>query len=252
MVNYSLKSSDTLPTTTAHQSRLRIFQPTRRPVWLDETYQTKWGTCKVTGKIGQSHADVLESIFFKAEKFEFLDSGGMKILVDPFKVRSTAGGDKLNKAQLDKLLKDLMAVVIELKIDLNNDRSFGHIIDEVNETNVKAITRPGAIGQNRKMWRVDISKNFLKLINSDIKLYYDPAPIAQLTNGISQAIARHVLTHKSAPSGGWTVDKLIEAVGAGSSQKDKSNRRAELKRDAEGLKIIGLLLENGRILRKGD
>ena len=241
---------DDLPTTTAHQSRLQIFQPTRRPKNEVRLIETAWGTAKVHGRIGQGHADVLESIFSEAADHQIMSDGGMQILVDPHKVRVAAGGDKLSGAQLDKLITELMQVVIDMRIASTGMRCLGHIIDQVIESKVKAPTRPGAIGDDRKMWRVDVPASFVKLIQGDINLHYDPAPIAQLTNGISQAIARHVATHKHEPNGGWTIDGLIDAVGAGGTPKDKSNRRAELKRDAEGLKNVGLMLENGRLTRK--
>lgn len=242
-------SLDTLPTTTVHQSRLQIFQPTRRPTTQLIIIETSWGTAKVYGKIGQGHADVLEAIFAEAADHQVLDDGRVQLLVDPYKVRKSAGGDKLSGAQLDKIIKELMAVVIEMRVTASNLRCLGHIIDTVVESKVKAPTRPGAIAQDRMMWRVDVPANFVKLIQGDLQLHYDPAPIAKLTTGIAQAIARFVATHKNQPEGGWKVDGLIEAVGAGKTPKQMRDRRADLKDDQAGLKTLGLLVDGGRIKR---
>lgn len=241
---------DDLPTTTVHQSRLQIFQPTRRPKHDVLVIETSWGTAKVHGRIGQGHADVLEAIFSRASDHQILDDGRIQILVDPHQVRMAAGGDKLSGDQLDKMIKELMAVVIDMRIKITGLRCMGHIIDQVVESKVTAPTRPGAIGgTDRKMWRVDIPEGFMKLIQGDLHLHYDPAPIARLTNGVSQAIARHIATHKHEPSGGWTVDGLIEAVGAGKTPKQLRNRRGDLKEDVEGLKGLGITIEDGRIKR---
>lgn len=239
-----------LPTTTMHQSRLQIFQPTRRPKQEVQIIETQWGTAKIHGRIGQGHADVLEAIFFQAADHQILENGDVQILVDPHKVRTTAGGDKLSGAQLDKLITELMAVVIEMRITASNLRCFGHIIDLVIESKVNAPTRPGAIGsENRKMWRVDIPANFVKLIQGDLNLHYDPAPIARLTTGVAQAVARFVVTHKNEPCGGWKVDGLIQAVGAGKTAQSLKDRRKDLKTDADGLREIGLVVEDGRVKR---
>lgn len=50
------------------------------------------------------------------------------------------------------------------------------------------------------------------LLEQDLFLYYEPTLIARLQYGISQAVARFVLTHKCDPAGGWHLDTLIKAV----------------------------------------
>lgn len=237
-----------MATTTAHQSRLQMFQPTRRPKHSMITIETTWGTAKVHGRIGQGHADILESIFWNAEQHRMLPDGRLQMLVDPYKLRMSAGGDKLSGAQLEKLIKELMAVVIDMRVKSTGLRCLGHIIDTVVESKIDAPTRPGAMGGfERKMLKVDIPESFMQLMMGDVQLRYDPAPISQLTTGVAQAIVRHIRTHKHEPAGGWTVDGLIEVVGAGKTAKEMRDRRGDLKEDAGGLKELGLLLEDGRI-----
>ncbi|TCS93561.1 hypothetical protein EDC36_1266 [Tepidimonas ignava] len=75
-------------------------------------------------------------------------------------------------------------------------------------------------------------------------------PITRLQHGISQAIARHVLTHKTEPSGGWTLDGLIKTVAGGDiSEQGMRDRRREARADAEGLAAAGVLLEDDRVRR---
>ena len=63
-------SIDKLPTATALQSRLNIFQSTRRPQHLKMTLkQTKFGSSVVNGRLGQSHADLLDCVMFFMEDF---------------------------------------------------------------------------------------------------------------------------------------------------------------------------------------
>ena len=82
------------------------------------------------------------------------------------------------------------------------------------------------------------------LLERDLSLYYPPAPIARLQHGVSQAIARHVLTHKHDPAGGWHLNTLIRAVSAGEvSSKTMCNCRYRLKEDAERLREIGIEID---------
>lgn len=56
-----------VPTSTAFQARVVIYQPSKKPLerkgqWI----YTSFGKCRVTGRLGQRHADIVESMFFVA------------------------------------------------------------------------------------------------------------------------------------------------------------------------------------------
>jgi hypothetical protein len=111
-----LKIND-LPVSTVLQARLNIFQASKRPIWKAQKSETSWGTATVTGKIGQMHAGLVESIFFCAEKTRECDNGSIQLFVDPFKVRTfTYGGSKGSHQAIWNMLRDLMAVVIEFEV----------------------------------------------------------------------------------------------------------------------------------------
>lgn len=248
---------DDLPTTTVHQARLQVYEPTRRPKKSRREIITSWGTAVINGKLGQGHADVVEAVFKEAMDWKFLDDGRIQVLVDPYKVRITANGGKQGShQQLNKVLLEIMTVVLELDIPARNIKIIGsHIFEEVVQSNhlVKGpgFTKKGGNFQNelRPMWRVTISGAYVKLIGEDLHLHYDPTPIAALANGISQAVARHIASHRQQPPGGWYVDGLIRAVGEGLNSTAMRNRRRELLLDLDGLKKIGLSIEEGRIKR---
>jgi hypothetical protein len=241
-----------LPTSTAHQSRLQLYQWTRRPIDIVRNIETSWGSGTVDGKIGQGHADVMESILAKCYSYQITETGLMQVLVDPYKVRVSAGGEiPLGGAQLDNQITDLMKVVIDIRINKTDTRIKGHMIDKVAESTMKAKTRTLTSfgGDERKMWCVDIPADFVRIFFADHGLYYDPAPIAMLHTGIAQAVARHIATHGKQPNGGWILDKLITAVGAGETSVDMRNRRREIQKDALGLLNLGLKIEDGRVKR---
>jgi hypothetical protein len=170
-------------------------------------------------------------------------------LVDPYKIRTTTyGGNQGSHKGLWALLYDLMGVVIEIDVPAQKLRTLGHILERVEESSV---TKNNPLtGKDRFMWRITVSQDFMEIMGKDLPLHYDPKPIAQLTTGIAQAIARHIATHKTIPNGGWHVDGLIKAVGGGKTPKQLQNQRADLKNDKEGLELLDLTLENGRINRK--
>ena len=192
---------DNLPTTTVHQARLQMYQPTKKPQKTSQKIETSWGTVTVDGKIGQVHASLMEALFICAEKTRNFDDGRIQLLVDPHKVRKmTYGGSEGSHEGIWRLLKDLMAVVIEFEVPSQKLRALGHILEDVEDsekTKINPLT-----GKQRPLWRVTVAKAFMKINYEDLPLHYDPQKIAKLDTGIGQAVARHVATHKQVPCGG--------------------------------------------------
>lgn len=238
-----------LPTSTVHQSRLQLYQPTRRPQWMERIISTPWGTATVRGKIGQVHADIIEAICRHAEDHRVIPvTGHLQILVDPYKVRVTVGGGKAySKDTLWRMLTELREASITLEAPARGLKVLGGILDRVEESQATKINR--LTGKPRQMWRVTLDPAFAALLRDDLQLHYDPTPLAKLDAGVAQAIARHILTHRDQPSGGWLVDTLIQLVGAGGDSIAMRHRRRELHKSAEGLKALGILVDGDRVKR---
>jgi hypothetical protein len=238
-----------LPTSTVHLSRLQVFQPTRRAVWQERNIETPWGRALVRGRIGQAHADVLESLCRYAEASRVVpDTSQLVLLVDPYKVRVTVGAGKAySKTTLWRLLAELREASIMLEIPSLKIKMCGGILSSVVESTA---TRPNNLTKrDRSMWRVALEPSFALLMKKDLPLHYDPAPVAKLTAGIAQAVARHVFAHHESPEGGWLVDTLIQAVGAGANNAELRKRRMELKASREQLASLGIVIEDGRVSR---
>jgi hypothetical protein len=241
------------PTATAHAIRLRLFQPTRRPGQVKgETVETPWGKVKLWGRLGQQHADVLEAICYEREKKADLEDGRIKLLVDPARVRRRA--QITSGTQFQSILKELEQAVIEI-VEPARIACSGHLIDHIDfatRSDGTHITRPNPLtGGERNLWRVELGKALCTLVAGDIWVGYDPAPIAKIDHGIAQAIARHVLSHKTAPRGGWMLDKLITTVAGPLDDQAMRNRRREIREEAARLAEAGIILECDRI-RRGD
>jgi hypothetical protein len=233
------------PTTTVHQSRLQLFQPTRRPREISREIKTAWGTAKIIGKIGQVHADMLEAMCKYALDSKTSDTGQILLLVDPYKVRTCMGGGKeYSYDTIWRMITELKRVVIELNAPSQSLRILGGILDRVDESTYEATSHNG---RSRKMWVVTLNSAFSDMLSVDLPLNYDPAPLAKLETGVGQAIARHVLTHQNQPNGGWMLDELIKAVGAGSTSAEMRKKRFDVNADSENLEKMGILVANGRV-----
>ena len=152
-------SDNKLPTTTVSQSRLRLFQPTCRPVKIRETFETSWGTVTVNGRLGQVHQNVLESYLYYCEESFVLPDGTIKLLCDPYRIRKYSNLSNIN--QLNDITDDIMAAVVTIRPNnINCMIEKGHLIrrQEIAQCDDgSAITRPNRfIGKpDRNLWRKD-------------------------------------------------------------------------------------------------
>lgn len=238
------------PTSTSAQARVMLYQPSQRPrVREGDWEETSFGRCKIAGRLGQRHADILEAILYCAEKRRDVSDGGIELLVDPARVRKTLSDSRYSFTQIEKLLAELRAATITIETPRFDFPIIGGLIDHVIPS---PMTRPDPLtGGERNLWRVRLGVALVMLLEHDLSLYYDPAPIARLQHGISQAVARHILSHKTAPAGGWYLDTVIVAVAGKTGGQAMRDARRRLREDADELKALGLTLEGERIKKKG-
>lgn len=234
------------PTSTVLQARVMIYQPSRRPEKRMGTWmETSFGRCRVTGRLGQRHADIVESMLYVAERRREISDGGIELLVDPAELRRTLSDHQYSYGRIKKLLIDLRAATVEIvtpALELRGDSIIGGLIDHVSPSPMTR--RDPLTGGERHLWRVRLGVALTMLLEKDYSLYYLPAPIARLQYGISQAVARYVLTHKHDPAGGSYLDTLIRAVGGNEiSAQTMGNWRTRLKKDAESLYEMGIEID---------
>jgi len=252
MTATSSNNKPPFPTTTTHTIRLCLFQPTRRPKRLNKhEITTPWGKVRISGRLGQQHADVFEAICYEREKKAMTQDGRIKLLVDPFRVKKRANISSMT--QLEDIVHELREATIEI-IEPKRLSCVGGLIDHADKavrSDGSPITRYNPLTKGeRALWTVEIGKAFCKLVAGDVWVGYDPAKIAKLDNGISQAVARHVLSHKDEPNGGWKLDTLINAVTIEEySTQAIRDRRRELKEEAEKLRELGIEINGDRVRR---
>lgn len=240
------------PTATATPARVRLFQPSQRPAHRQGEWQeTSFGRCRVTGRIGQRHADLVEAVLFCAEKSRTIEDGGVEVLVDPAAVRKVISDSRYSLEQIKKLFAELRVVVVDIETDAlarSGGRLIGGLIDHVvpsSATRIDPLT-----GEQRNLWRIRLGIALVMLLERDICLYYDPRPLCRLQHGISQAVARHVLTHSHPPRGGWEMDTLIRAVEGDVAGQRLCDARFRLRADAEALAKAGVVVDGDRVRKR--
>lgn len=115
---YLINNEGKLPTTTAGQSRVQVYEPTKSPKEQIRKHETAWGSATIDGKLGQNHASLMEAIFFHAEDLTKNEDGSVNIIVDPYKVRKALGGGVKEYSYSTMMLyrRDIMKALVELKI----------------------------------------------------------------------------------------------------------------------------------------
>ncbi|WP_187147191.1 hypothetical protein [Thiobacillus denitrificans] len=211
------------------------------------TIETSWGRVRVTGRLGQAHADVFEAICYERIRKGEMADGRIKLLVDPAAVRRRAR--ITSGTQFEAILQDLRMADIEILAPARLACA-GHLIDHIDKaqrSDGSYVTRANPLGGDRHLWRVEIGKAFCRLVESDIWVGHDPGTISLLQHGISQAVARHALTHKTEPQGGWLLDGLIRAVAGEVAGDALWNKRRELRADTDRLAEIGIVIDGDRV-----
>ena len=242
-------NSAKLPTTTVSPARLRMCQPTQRPTYrTGEWIETAWGRCRVTGRFGQRHQDLLDAFLWNAEENRQVEDGGLEVLVDPARVRKTMSVDgRHSLSGIQKLIRELREVTLE--IETPKLSIMGSLVDHM----VKSpMMRADPLhGGERHLWRVRIGLALAELLRHDLPLHYDPTPLIQLQTGVTQAVARHILSHASQPSGGWKIDGLIQAVCGELASTMIRHRRREMRIDGHALLNLGIVIDGDRVFTDG-
>lgn len=255
-----MSGNKVFPTSTVSQSRIRLFQETQRPTQRVGEWQINYsgdgervlGRCRVTGRLGQRHADLVESILFNAEAKRDVSDGGIELLVDPAKIRKTMSDSRYSKSQILKLLAELRAATVEIetpKLMETGDRIIGGLIDHVKPST--KTRRDPLTGGERPLWVVRVGVALIELMSRDLCIYGDPAPVARMNFGITQAATRYLLTHdpKRQPVGGWFVDTIIFAVSGQIEGDELRKARSRIRSESEKLHALGIIFANNKIMR---
>lgn len=240
-----IKTIIKLKPATIYENRLPIFSPTNRPKHERKILETKYGTVTIDGRLGQRHKDLLEIIKVLAKDIKKTKENRLFIFVEVYQIRKkfSKNKDSYSWQTLRELLWDLMKTTISLKVPNIDIDAAGQFI--VSYTPIKGEKTP--LG-NKIMLMIEFGEIGTQLFVKDMDLSYDPMPLLDLTHGVSKAIARYILSHKSQPNGGWKIDTLINAVFGKNITPEKIRKaRMQIRHDAEKLRDCGIILDGDRV-----
>ncbi|WP_018913527.1 hypothetical protein [Thiomonas sp. FB-6] len=221
---------------------------------IDELFTTSWGKVRIKGALDQGHADVAEAILHTGMHAAELPEGRISVVADPAEIRRVAR--QASGTTFQAVLEDLMRALVQI-VEPEPLASVGHLIDHIDHFAKHAdgsfMMAPNPLDRReRHLWTIEFGKVLCRLLEQDLWLYRDPAPIAAMRHGISQAVARHVLSHRTVPAGGWRLDGLILTVAGpieGAALRDRRRELCGVHGDSDALRRAGVLIEDGRVYR---
>jgi len=232
--------------TTESQNRLPLFEPTLRPRYGKRVFEGKYGKLIVEGRLGQPHKNLLETILWKKEIYDFFEDGKtkyLKVLYDEGKIRKYLSQKSIYSYKTYKtLLKDMILTYIELKTDKLEIQ--GTLVMEIDKSDVmKPVkSRSPIIPEQVPLTTIKFGAVGTALFENELRFTYDPKPILNLRNGISQAIVRYLRTQQSHPEAGYYLRPLLESL-EGPMEKEKWwERKRHLKEDANLLEQLGIVI----------
>ena len=226
---------------TVHQSRCAVFQPTRRPIYQTRVQKNEWGSTTTKGRLGQSHQDTLDACFCVAEKHIVASDGRIFLQIDPYKLRRKLGN--LPHSKIEEWLQELRSATVEIRVPTRGIWALGGIIDEAVESDkgIPESGHRGAIyGGERKYLRVVISRIWAGMMKQDLPTGYRGRfdNILALKSGVSQAIARLMLTHAASARIG--MDAALLAIGAETGHCHRARLIRSMEADLPLLLLMGI------------
>ena len=243
---------------TPTQNRLPIFEPSNKPREGTRTYEVNYGRYKrltVEGRLGQAHKSLLETILWKRELYDYIydeQAGGdeiiknkyLKVLYDREKIRKYLSPNEKGKYSwqgYNDLLKDMTRTTIILEGDKR--RISPLVIDFYDSPVTKPVhSKSPIIPKETSLTTIVFGSIITTLLDTEFGLIYNPKPIIKLSAGISQAIARLILTHKKHPPAGYNLRELVKRLGCPTEGIGWRNIKRALKQDAEQLEPIGITI----------
>lgn len=244
--------------TTVHQARAGLAQPTRRPVMKSISVSTPWGSATLCGRIGQAHVDLLECAMETSISHGENRAGRLCVVIDPQKLRTamSKGRARVSYAQIRKLLKEWRAAEIEeLTIRLFPDFRIvtASVISEVWYRDVGKV--PGnAVGRGikghqraeRELWMIEFSHAWTLLWKTDLPLSYGDKlqHIVAMRHGVSQAVARFMLSHKDGARYG--INSVLDHLQVG--KEWRRDRRTEIQADEDLMNLAGIRIVGDHLI----
>jgi hypothetical protein len=243
--------------TTAAQCRISIFQPTRRPRFSTGLVETAFGKAEVSGRLGQPHRDFIECCRLPSVALAQGLDGAERYccIIDPNKLRTAMSGTKrtsndkpgrVSWQQLKDIAEDLRQCRVQ-NLKIFSRPNYGVVTAGILETvmyqgvgQVEGRAGQGNKVSERELWKIPFSEAWTALIGDDLPISYGGhlPQIVSLRHGISQALARFMLSHQHGATYGF--NEAFGFVGATGRFRDRLD---EIIKDAHELAGVGICID---------
>lgn len=224
-----------MPSTTAAQTRIPIFAPTKRVTrnFVTEV-ESKWGTAKIEGPLTQVHRSILDVLLtcYPQKKMK----GGSIAVVFPLHDllkrlgQSTGTTDsKWVKGKLTELRQASLSIKAQLPDGSRVEIETG-IINEHRAVHKNGTTRYGVV----------FSEPYVNYVQSDIGFRYTTEQLETILSldAVPQAVARFALTHRAL---NMSITDIFSHIGVtGISERAIRKHVATVHESADLLKALGL------------
>ncbi len=227
---------------TAILARGMIFQPTTAPGFLD-TYSTPViaaDTCttQVHGRLGQTHAAVLEGLWMRAVRKRDTADGGVVLTVPRAALLQDLGTLREYGADsLRELLSDLQEARFRLsafKEGLWGPAKDGTPAPDFIEGGFVRRCTSRTVAPYGVRLTITLDPAYLLILRHDqAPSGRSRLPVAHLRHGLSRAVARWLLSESVSkqPKGGWHLDTVLEKLLGPRTPKERTWDRDRIRKE---------------------
>jgi hypothetical protein len=178
----------------------------------------------------------------QGEEYHLGALGDLHIVLDPAKIQRFMQIEA-NPRFMDRLLEDMRQAKVTLKLK-NGRNSLGGIVSVVDKQS-REIEGPGGFMKKRYLWLVTISRTWIHVYNTTLRIRYAPALpyLLAMKSGYAQAMGRFFLTHSTKMRLGF--EDCLKALGV---RREGKKVLHDIKTDLPLLEKLGVKIE-GKTIR---
>lgn len=236
-----------------------MFAPVERRGTAERTITatTSWGEVSIVGRLTQLHRQLLDAAIATALLADPSEDGGMRLVVDPYRICRAMGTSTWDYGWLESLLRDLRRAEVRI---VERGHQFPLVVTGIlvayGRYDRQKRLHPGRLthrGDDRRdMIYLTLSAPWWAMWRTQALVHYATVlPQIGRLSGVGQAVARLCLTQQA----GWhiSVDRVLQVVGAitdgpgTAARKRRSRARQEILGDHEGLAQLGITITDGTL-----
>jgi len=220
-------------------SRLGIFWPSTRAAaeheWVAEG---PWGKVTMKGRLSQTHRGIMDGIFAHAIASKRTAEGTFVVVVNPYQVMRSAGIKYPKRSWFKDILADMRRAEISIEETGKYWPHVAGIISEYIEHDDGCDLHGAMEGRDGRFMKITFSSAWMRIFDATLAVRYAsllPA-ISALRSGASQALVRHVITHRTCYGSLEKILTTILALREGMSRSQAYEVVATVHRDAVAMK----------------